>query len=388
MIYLDYNATTPVAEEVLEAMLPWFRSSYGNASSVSHSLGVRAADAVEKARQQLASLLHCSPRDITYTSGATEANNLAIQGLLGALPLERRRVLVGSTEHKSVLELAKALEGRGAGVDPIPVDRHGLIDMSALEGLLGPDVLLVSVMAANNETGSLNPVASVAALAHAHGAAVHTDATQWVGKLHIDVREWDIDLLSLSAHKFYGPKGVGALYVRRRLELAPIIYGGGQERGLRGGTLNVPGIVGLGAAAEFVERSLDAEAHRLRGLRDRLHDLIGSRLLHVELNGHRTERLPNTLNIRFIGADADAVMARLPELAVSSGSACTSAVPHPSHVLTAMGLTTDAAEESIRFSLGRETTAADIASAGDLVAAAVSAVRRIASRDSQAVEAV
>lgn len=388
MIYLDHNATTPVAEEVLEAMLPWFRSSYGNPSSVSHSFGIRAADAVEKARQQLASLLQCSAREITYTSGATEANNLAIQGLLSAAPMERRRVVVGATEHKSVLELAKAMEGRGAGVDLIPVDRHGLVDMSALEELLGSDVLLVSVMAANNETGTLNPVASVAALAHAHGAAVHTDATQWVGKLRIDVREWDIDLLSLSAHKFYGPKGVGALYVRRRFELAPIIHGGGQERGLRGGTLNVPGIVGLGAAAEFADRSLDREAPRLRQLRDGLHDLIGSRLLDVELNGHRAERLPNTLNLRFVGADADAVMARLPELAVSSGSACTSAVPQPSHVLTAMGLTMEAAEESIRFSLGRETSAADVASAGGLVAAAVSAVRRIAGRDSQAQEAV
>jgi cysteine desulfurase len=388
MIYLDYNATTPVAEEVLEAMLPWFRSSYGNPSSASHSLGLSAAKAVEQARQEVASLLNCSAGEVIFTSGATEANNLALQGVLGIAAPERRRVLVGATEHKSVLEVAAALEDRGARLDVIPVDRNGVLDLAVLEERLGPDVLVVSVMAANNETGTLNPVPEVAALAHASGAAVHTDATQWAGKLRIDVHEWDIDLLSLSAHKFYGPKGVGALYVRRHFQVAPVIFGGGQERGLRGGTLNAPGIVGLGAAAKLAERLLDREAPRVQELRDHLHGLIDSRLLNVELNGHPSERLPNTLNLRFIGADADAVMVRLPELAVSSGSACTSAVPHPSHVLMAMGLATEAAEESIRFSLGRETRSADVASAAGFVADAVSGVRRMARCDSEPLEAV
>lgn len=388
MIYLDYNATTPVAEEVLETMWPWFRASYGNPSSAGHTLGREAAKAVDEAREKLASLICCSASELVFTSGATEANNLALKGLFGLAPLERRRLLVGATEHKSVLEVAKALEERGAELDLIPVDRHGVVDLSALEELLGPDVLAVSVMAANNETGTLNPIQQVAVMAHAFGAVVHTDATQWVGKMRIDAQEWESDLLSLSAHKFYGPKGVGALFVRRRLQLAPVIHGGGQERVLRGGTLNVPGLVGLGAAAELAEECLEAQGLRSRDLRDHLHALIQRRLPNVELNGHPKERLPNTLNLRFVGAQADAVMARLPEVAVSSGSACTSAVPAPSHVLTAMGLTTEAAEESIRFSLGRETTASDVTDAANLIASAVAAVRERAGRAPQAEEAV
>jgi cysteine desulfurase len=388
MIYLDYNATTPVADEVLDAMLPWFRVSYGNPSSAGHEPGLRAARAVDEARQKLGSLIHCSPGEIVFTSGATEANNLALKGLFGLASPERRRVLVGATEHKSVLEVSKALEEQGAGLDIIPVDGHGVVDMSALQDLLGPDVLVVSVMAANNETGTLNPIAEVAALAHASGAVFHTDATQWVGKIQIDIHDWDVDLLSLSAHKFYGPKGVGALFVRRRLQLAPVIHGGGQERGLRGGTLNAPGLVGLGAASELAAQCLDAQIGHLRDLRDRLQNRIQERLPNVRLNGHPEDRLPNTLNLGFAGAQADAVMARLPNVAVSSGSACTSAVPAPSHVLRAMGLTTEAAEESIRFSLGRETTAKDIAAATNLVASAVSEVRKLAEPLSRAEEAV
>ncbi len=378
MIYLDFNATTPVDEQVLEAMLPFLRGEFGNASS-DHAAGGRAAIAVDAARNQLAGLLGCSAGEVVFTSGATEANNLALKGLFDACPGDRRRVLVSATEHKAVLGAAESIASKGAEIEILPVDKYGTIELSALAELLGPDVLVVSVMAANNETGTLNPISRIVSMATECGAFVHTDATQWIGRLPVDVRDWGVDLLSLSAHKFYGPKGVGALYVRRRTPLAPLIHGGEQERGMRSGTLNVPGIVGLGEATALAAEMVSADAERLAVLRDRLHGQLARRLDGVVLNGHPTERLPNTVNLRFEGADADAVMVNMPEVAVSSGSACTSAVPAPSHVLVAMGLDHDAADESLRFSLGRPTTEEEIEVAVDKVVRAVEAVRSAAS---------
>jgi cysteine desulfurase len=356
-------------------MLPFFREEFGNAASAQHAVGRRAALAVDIARDQLAGLLGCSVGEVAFTSGATEANNLALKGLFDGYRGDRRRVLVSATEHKAVLGAAESFASKGGKVDIVPVNRFGVVEVGALAELLGPDVLLVSVMAANNETGTLNPIGGIVEMAATCGALVHTDATQWAGRLPVDVREWRVDLLSLSAHKFYGPKGVGALYVRRRTPIAPLLHGGEQERGLRSGTLNVPGIVGLGEAAALARETMGADAQRLTALRDRLQGELARRLGGVGLNGHPAERLPNTVNLRFEGAEADAVMVNMPEVAVSSGSACTSAVPEPSHVLVAMGLDRDAAEESIRFSLGRPTTGADIDRAVDEVVRAVGAVR-------------
>lgn len=375
LIYLDFNATTPLDEQVLEVMLPFLRDEFGNASSAQHPAGARAAVAVRHARDQIAGLLGCASGEVVFTSGATEANNLALKGVFEAHGGGRRRILVGATEHKAIIGTAQWLASKGAQVDVIPVDRYGVIDLSALNELIDSDVLIVSVMAANNETGTLNPIVRVAEIATECGAFVHTDATQWTGRLPVDVRAWRVDLLSLSAHKFYGPKGVGALYVRRRTPLAPLVHGGEQERGLRSGTLNVPGIVGLGAAAALAAERMRADAGRLSALRDRLHTELVQRLTGVELIGHPTARLPNTVNLRFVGAEADAVITNTPEVAVSSGSACTSAVPSPSHVLVAMGLDRDAAEESLRFSLGRPTTEQEIMTAVDEVVHGVETVR-------------
>jgi cysteine desulfurase len=384
LIYLDFNATTPVDQRVLEAMLPFFREEFGNAASGQHAVGGRAALAVDGARDQVAGLLGCSVGEVVFTSGATEANNLALKGLFDAYRGDRRRVLVSATEHKAVLGAAELFASKGGKVDIVPVNRLGVVELAALAELLGPDVLVVSVMAANNETGTLNPISRIVEMAAACGALVHTDATQWVGRLPVDVRKWGVDLLSLSAHKFYGPKGVGALYARRRTPLAPLIHGGEHERGLRSGTLNVPGIVGLGEAAALAAETMAADAERLTALRDRLHGELARRLDGVGLNGHPTERLPNTVNLRFGDAEADAVMVSMPEVAVSSGSACTSAVPGPSHVLVAMGLDHAAAEESLRFSLGRPTAGADIDRAVDEVVRAVEAVRSAASKTGNA----
>ena len=311
-----------------------------------------------------------------FTSGATESNNLALQGSVASAGEPRRRVLVSATEHKAVLEVGRSLERTGLTLGLVPVDRYGVVELSALEELLGPDVLMVSVMAANNETGTLNPLPEVVKLAARWGTLVHTDATQWIGKLPMDVRDWGVDLLSLSGHKMYAPKGVGALYVRRGISLRPIVYGGGHERGLRSGSYNVPGIVGLGASADLLCRGLTDKAAHESILRDRLHNRLAERLPNVRLNGHPTSRLPNTVNLSFEGADGNAIIARLRDVAVSSGSACTSAVPAPSHVLVAMGLTPDMADASLRFSLGWTTTASEVDAAVGRIASAVLEVRR------------
>jgi len=375
MIYLDHNATTPVADEVLGAMLPWFQSDFGNASSA-HIPGRRAAAAVEHAREQVASLIGAAPGEIVFTSGATEANNLALQGAWAVRPSTRDRVVVSAVEHKAVLEAAAELPGI-TDVTVVPVDRHGRIDLSALEKSLDDRVAIVSIIAANNEVGTLNPIADVTRLAKAVGAVVHTDATQWVGKQSLAVDDWNVDLLSLSAHKFYGPKGVGALFLRRGQRIVPSLYGGGQERGIRSGTLNVPGIVGLGAAAELAARRLANDEAPLKQMRDIFFLELESTIPGVSLNGHPTDRLCNTLNVRFEGVEGEAILASTPELAASTGSACESASPTPSHVLLAMGLGREAADECLRFSLGRDTTNAELHEAVRLLEATVARVRAL-----------
>lgn len=358
-IYLDHQSTTPVDERVLESMLPYFRANFANPASA-HRSGRRAADAVAHAREQLAALVGCRARDLILTSGATEANNLAIKGLASAA--ERRHLVTCVTEHPSVLAPLRRLVEEGFSLTEVGVDPTGKIYLDELANALRPDTLLVSVMAANNEIGTLAPMGNVAELARAVGAVVHCDATQAVGKVPFDVDELDVDLVSMSAHKLYGPKGVGALYARRAVfsRLRPLSDGGGHERGLRSGTLNVAGAVGFGAAAAVAAVEMAEEATRLRALGELLHARISGALPGVELVGHPSERIPGNMTMAFAGVDAEEVMLAMPDVAVSTGSACSTAAPSPSHVLLALGLDYVAAQSVLRFGAGRFTSTADV----------------------------
>lgn len=378
-IYLDYNATTPVDPRVFAAMEPYFRDAFANAASA-HPAGQLVNYAVEVARGKVAELLGCSSTEVVFTSGATEANNLALKGVAEAGARSRNRILVGVTEHKAVLDTANWLSGNGVSVELIPCTPSGAIDLSALDELLAGDVALVSVMLANNETGVINPIAEVSEKAHAIGALVHTDATQAAGRLPINVNDLDVDLASISAHKMYGPKGVGALFVRRKVELAAQMHGGGHENGARSGTLNVPGIVGLGEAALLAGAEREESAVHMSALRDDLAALLldmpkAHDIVAYISRGDKPERLGNTLNVWFEGADADAVVANCPAVAFSSGSACTSRVPSPSHVLMAMLGDPAIASECVRFSLGKATSRDEIVTAVSYVASAVERVR-------------
>jgi cysteine desulfurase len=380
-IYLDNHATTPTDPRVLEAMLPYFTTCYGNAASVAHRFGWEAAEALESARAQVAALIGADPREIVFTSGATEANNLAIKGVLPALRGKGNHLVTAATEHKAVLDPMRRLAREGWQLTIVAPDGDGLIAPEAIAAALTDRTVLVSVMAANNEVGTINPVAAIGRLCRERGVVFHTDATQAVGKVPLDVREAGIDLLSLSAHKIYGPKGIGALFVRRgepRLRLSPLFDGGGHERGLRSGTVAVPLAVGLGAAAEIATRVRDDEARRLLDLRECLHSGIAARVDGIRLNGHRERRLPGNLNLSFAGVDGEALMMAMREVAVSSGAACTSTEREPSHVLLAMGRNEALARASLRFGLGRFTTTAEIAIAIDAVAAAVARLRAVA----------
>ncbi|MEZ5286189.1 MAG: cysteine desulfurase family protein [Vicinamibacterales bacterium] len=380
MIYLDHHATTPVDPRVLDAMLPYFSASFGNPSSRTHRFGWEAADAVERARKQVAAAIGASAREIVFTSGATEANCLAITGVAAAAPPERRHVVTVATEHKAVLDAVRPLERAGWRVSVLPVPRTGILDAGEVAEALTPETALVSVMLANNEIGVLQPVRSIAEAAHAHGALVHTDAVQALGRVPVNVRDLGVDLASFSAHKVYGPKGVGALFVRRGVErqLAAPMRGGGQERGLRGGTLNVPGIVGFGAASALAVQDLDADGARLAELGDRLWRRLAETIAGVWLNGAVTPRLPGSLNVTFDGIDGEGLLVALTEVAASSGAACTSA--EPSHVLTALGLDRGRALASLRFGLGRATTAQDVDEAASHVADVVGYLRAAAPR--------
>ncbi|MFE3874908.1 cysteine desulfurase family protein [Kitasatospora sp. NPDC059146] len=372
LAYLDYNATAPTRPEALEAALAAMRT-VGNASST-HRSGRDAADRVDLARRQVAGLLNCSPGEIIFTSGATEANNLALRAAFSA----GGRLVTSAVEHPAVLETSKALTVDMPGsLVVLPVDTDGLVDLAAFhEALAGGGVAVVSLMAANNETGVLTDLAPIVEAAHEAGVLVHSDATQLVGRLPIDLAETDVDLLSLSAHKFGGPQGVGALFVRRgvRLPYRPLLFGGGQERGWRAGTLNVAGIAGAGAAAEAARLSLADEAERVALLRDALEEALVEQISDCRVNGAVGRRLPGVTSITFRGAPADAVLASMPDVAASEGSACSSGAPSPSHVLLAMGRSREEADSTIRFSLGYATSTHDVERA---VSSTVRAVRQV-----------
>ncbi len=385
MIYLDHHATTPVDARVLEAMLPYFGERFGNAASKQHAFGWAASDAVERARKQVAALIGASGKDVIFTSGATEANNLAIKGAATARQGERDHLVTVATEHKAVLDPMGRLARAGWTVTVLPVNGAGLIDLNELADAITERTALVSVMAANNEIGTLQPIKDAAALAHAKGAWFHTDAVQAVGKVPFDVEALDADLVSMTAHKLYGPKGAGALYVRRPstspgagkrdVKLVAQLDGGGHERGLRSGTLNVPGIVGFGQAAEIARTEMREEAGRTRALRDRLLQALRSKTDGVAVNGTLDARLPGNLNVTFAGVDGEALLVSLGDIAVSSGAACTAA--EPSHVLVALGLTKDRALASLRFGIGRATTQVEVDYAAAKVSEVVARLRQM-----------
>lgn len=380
MIYLDYNATTPVDPRVFEAMKPFFTENFGNAASRHHALGCDAAKAVELAREQVAAVIAADPREIVWTSGATESDNLAIKGVARAPAYASKgnHIVTVVTEHRAVLDPCEHLETKGFRVTYLRVDRDGGLDLDRLAEAITESTLLVSVMHANNETGVLHPIREIGALCRKKGALFHTDATQSYGKEPIDVNAFGIDLLSASAHKLCGPKGVGILYVRRRdprVRCEALLHGGGHEKGLRSGTLNVPAIVGMGAAAGIAREERQAEQARFKSLRDRLERGILAGVEGVEVNGHPERRLANTTNLSFGGVDGEALMKRMPEVAVSSSSACTSALLQPSYVLGALGCDDARIRGSVRFSLGRFTTESEIDESVKRVIGAVSELR-------------
>jgi len=380
-IYLDNHATTPVDPKVLAAMLPFFTEKFGNASSKNHPFGWEAEAAVDSVRQQVARLIGASsPREIVFTSGATESDNLAIKGVAQAYRERGNHIVTCATEHKAVLDACKALEKQGFKVTYLRVQSNGLVDLQRLEDSLTDKTILVSIMAANNEIGTIQPVEEIGRLTKKKDIFFHTDATQAVGKIPVDVDKMAIDLLSLTAHKIYGPKGVGALYVRSanpRVKLTPMLDGGGHERGMRSGTLNVPGIVGLGIACEVAKNEMGGEAERLIGLREHLRTGLFAELEDVYINGDPVKRLPGNLNMSFAYIDGESLMMGLKEIAVSTGSACTSASLEPSHVLKALGLDDSLAHASIRFGVGRFNTAEEIEYTVGRVAEEVRRLRKI-----------
>jgi cysteine desulfurase len=379
-IYLDYAATCPVDPRVLEAMLPYFGVHFGNAASRTHTFGWDAEEAVEKARGELAALIGADSKEITWTSGATESNNLAIKGVVEFHRDRGNHVITVATEHKAVLDTCKYLERRGTEVTVLPVGSDGRVDLAELEAAITDKTILVSVMWANNETGVMQPIRQIGELCHRRGVLFHTDGVQALGKVAIDVEADHVDLMSLSGHKIYGPKGVGALYIRRRkprVRLAAQIHGGGHERGNRSGTLNVTGIVGFGAAAAVAMQDMPAESERIRALREHLIGRITEEIPQSQLNGHRSERLPGTVNVSFSYVEGESLIMGLKDLAVSSGSACTSASLEPSYVLKAMGLDDELAHSSLRISIGRYTTREEIDYVVDRIKATVARLREM-----------
>jgi len=362
-IYLDYHATTPVDPRVLEAMLPYFTQQFGNAASRNHAFGWEAEEAVENARKQIADLIGATAKEVIFTSGATESNNLAIKGGAEMYREKGNHVVTCVTEHKAVIDTCKKLEKQGARVTYLPVQKDGRIDLDDLRDAITDKTILITIMTANNEIGVLQPTAEIGAIAKEKGILFHTDAVQAVGKIPVSVNELKVDLLSLTGHKMYGPKGVGALYVRRRnprVLLSEQISGGGHERGMRSGTLNVPGIVGLGKAAELCRNEMAVEGERLRGLRDYLNEQLHRSLDELYVNGSMEHRLPHNLNVSFAYVEGESLLMGINDVAVSSGSACTSASLEPSYVLKALGAGDDLAHSSIRFGLGRFTTKEEV----------------------------
>ena len=359
-IFMDNHSTTPMDPRVLEAMLPYFVEKFGNSASRNHAFGWEAEEAVENARKQIARLIHADSKEIVFTSGATESDNLAIKGVVEMYHEKGDHIITSSTEHRAVLDTCKALESkRGVKVTYLPVDKAGMVSPEDVRNAITEKTILITIMMANNEIGTINPIKAIGKVAKEKGILFHCDATQGVGKIPVDVQDMGIDLMSFSAHKLYGPKGVGALYVRKkapRVRIAAQLDGGGHERGMRSGTLPVPLIVGFGKAVELCEQEMPTESQRLSAMRDRLQAAITSKLEEVYLNGHPTERLPNNLNLSFAYVEGESLLMGLKEIALSSGSACTSATLEPSYVLRALGVGSDLAHSSIRFGLGRFNT--------------------------------
>lgn len=380
-IYLDHSATTPVDPAVVEAMLPYFTKTFGNASSI-HSFGQDAKVALEDARRQLADLIGADPGELVFTSGGTEADNWAIKGAAYFFEGRKKHIVTSAVEHHAVLYTCKYLEKRGFEVTYVPVDEYGMVQPERVADAIRPDTLLVSVMHANNEIGTINPIGEIAEAAHEKGVWLHTDAVQTVGKIPVNVRDLDVDLLSLSGHKIYGPKGIGALYIRRGLQLEKFLHGGRHERDRRAGTENVPGAVGLGKAAEICRQRMEADLAHLRALAQELQSQIEETIPGVRLNGHPTQRVPGILNFSFEGVESDSLLLSLDlkGVAVSNGSACTSGTVEPSHVIKALGLGNHLANSAIRFSLGRGNTSEEIDRAVTALQEVLERLRRLRRR--------
>lgn len=377
-IYLDNNATTPIDPAVLDAMMPYLTGEFGNAASSSHVYGWQAAEAVETGRARVAKLIGGAAREIVFTSGATESNNLALKGAARAYRDKGRHVVSCATEHKAVLDTLKSLESEGFETTVLPVNPDGLLDLDRLRDALRPDTTVVSIMAANNEIGVLQPLEAIGRICREKGVILHTDAVQAAGKIPVNVDHWQADLVSLTAHKVYGPKGVGALYVRqrdRKIRIHPLIDGGGHERGMRSGTLNVPGIVGLGKAFELAGESLPEESCRIEGWRNALWETIRAGITDVVLNGSLEHRLPGNLNVSIPNVEGESLVAALKDVALSSSSACSSASMEPSHVLKALGLSTPLAFRALRFGIGRFNTLEEIEQVGALLVRKVAELR-------------
>ncbi len=379
-IYMDYHATTPMDPRVLEAMIPYFSGKFGNAASRNHAFGWEAEQAVEGAREQIAKLIGATAKEIIFTSGATESNNLAIKGVAEMYKERGNHIITQATEHKAVLDTCKRLEKYGYRVTYLPVGADGLIDVEDLKRAIDDKTILVSIMFANNEIGVIQPIAEIGKICHERGVVFHTDAVQAIGKVAVDVNAMNIDLLSLTGHKIYGPKGCGALYVRRRnprVQLQAQIDGGGHERGMRSGTLNVPGIVGLGKACEIAREEMADEAAKLSKLRDKLKAKLESELDYIHVNGTMEHHLPGNLNMSFVYVEGESLLMGINDIAVSSGSACTSATLEPSYVLKALGLGDDVAHSSIRFGLGRFNSEAEVDYVADKVINVVKKLREL-----------
>jgi cysteine desulfurase len=379
-IYMDNHATSPMDPRVLEAMLPYFTSKFGNAASRNHSFGWEAEQGVEAARDQIAKLIGATSKEIIFTSGATESNNLALKGIAEMYRERGNHIITQVTEHKAILDTCKRLEKNGYRVTYLPVKADGLIDLDDLVRAMDDKTILVSIMFANNEIGTIQPIAKIGKICHERNVIFHTDAVQAVGKVPVDVIAMNIDVLSMTAHKLYGPKGCGALYVRRRnprVQISAQIDGGGHERGMRSGTLNVPGIVGFGKACEIAGAEMAVEGERQRKLRDKLKDKFEANLDYIHLNGSWEHRLPGNLNMSFVHVEGESLLMGINDIAVSSGSACTSATLEPSYVLKALGLGDDVAHSSIRFGLGRFNTEAEVDYVGDKLIDVVQKLREL-----------
>jgi cysteine desulfurase len=379
-IYMDNHATSPVDPRVLEAMMPYFTTIFGNSASRNHSFGWEAEEAVEKARKQVADLIGATPKEIVFTSGATESNNLALKGIAEMYAEKGNHIITAATEHKAILDTCKRLEKHGIRVTYLPVQTDGLVDLNMLREAITDKTILISIMYANNEIGVIQNVAEIGKIAHSRGVLFHTDGTQAVGKVPVNVIKDNIDLMSITAHKMYGPKGVGALYVRRkspRVQITAQMDGGGHERGMRSGTLAVPGIVGLGEACAICQREMAEESKRLSHLRDKLKDKLMNALDEVYVNGNLEHRLPNNLNISFAYVEGESLLMGINDIAVSSGSACTSATLEPSYVLKALGAGDDLAHSSIRFGLGRFNTEEEVDYVADKVIDVVRKLREL-----------